>query len=83
MLTVEQEQVLAEFADKLIAEKAEVTARNNQILIDAKVSAARKEKQAELEAQAKADVDAGLQDFDTNVAPVLASEVVADAPVEK
>lgn len=77
MFTKEQEDYLRDLADKALAEQAETEERNKQILIDLEVNVARDAKRAELEAQAEQLIADGLIDFDTNVAPTIKPEVVA------
>lgn len=71
MLTKEQEEFLADFADKGIAEKAAIDIRNAEIDLDTKIRTAREAKKAELEMQAEELIQAGLDDFETNEAPKI------------
>jgi hypothetical protein len=67
MFTPEQEQYLADLADKGLAELAEIEARNEQIEEETVTNAARAEKLAELEVQAQALISDGLTEFDAKV----------------
>lgn len=71
MLTKEQEQFLADFASKGIADNTEIENRNKQIKLDAAIQVVRAEKKAELEVQAQKLIDAGIQDFETNIVPSI------------
>lgn len=71
MFTSEQEQYLSALADKGLAEQAEIAARNSQVLLDNEVEKARIAKQQELEAQAQALIDDGMQDFEDTVVPTI------------
>lgn len=64
MLTKKQEEFLAEFADKGLAEQAEAQARNEQIAKDQETREARDAKLAELQTQAQELIDTGLKEFD-------------------
>ena len=68
-MTPEQEAFLIALADKGLAEEAAQVVRNNQILLDIKVDAAKKIVEADLKAEAQALIDAGLLDFEVNVKP--------------
>lgn len=71
MFTKDQENYLKEFADKALAEKADIEARNAAIEVDLKVTEAREAKKAELKAQADTLIEEGLQEFETKVVPTL------------
>lgn len=73
-LTKVQEDYLAVLADAGLAEQAETVSRNDQIALDAAVNTAREAKLAELKAEAKALVDAGIKDFEDNVVPTIKPE---------
>lgn len=70
-LTKEQIAYLAKIADAGIAEEMETKARNEQIDKETKILQARQEKEQELKAQADALIEAGLSDFETNIAPTI------------
>ena len=74
MFTDEQVQFLKDFADKGLAEEADITTRNAQILADLRINAAREAKLADLQVQAQALIDQGLQEFDT-------TNTLTDSPV--
>ena len=66
-LTTEQEKYLADFADKGIAEQADIEARTAKDIKDAEVAVAREAKLAELKAQADELIATGLQEFEATI----------------
>lgn len=62
-LTKQQENYLADFADKGIAELKDIEDRGKKNELDAQNNAAIEAKKIELEAQAKELIDTGLDEF--------------------
>ncbi len=77
-----QETFLAAFADKGIAEQAEIDARNAEIEQKTLVKVARDAKLEELQQQAADLITLGLQDFDKNIAPTIALPVEVQLDVQ-